>query len=697
MLGTVGAQSPAGGAHQPKVTPGSTQPATTVRPYSEWTPTPPGYNPTQSGTVKPVGGYLQPPPGYTGQSQPAGQPANRPRLTNPVMAGPEGVRQAGGELPPPSMDMPAFRPGVGTPTGSLPPPSVSVEPNGSDPKIPQVPPATGGPTPLPLPPTGPANPPPPLVPVPPAGPPAGTGVPAIPLPPAGTNPVGASPAPIVVPPPAVGDTGLPPGSVPVRPLINTTAALPTRTIQNVTLEAVCPETIVFGQEFRYELIVRNTGTALVAGVRIEDEVPLGAKYVGSDPPAEFNGDRLSWAVGQLDAGGEKRIVVRIKPADEGDISSRATVTYTAAVDARTKVTRPRIAVAVTGAEVCRAGEETVFNIKVSNTGTGPAQRMVLQAQLAEGLVHPQGMKIEAELANLPAGESKMVPLKVAAGKAGLQWCQVSVAVEGSADATAKASVNVVEPLLQVSQAGPGKCLVRAEPVYEITLSNPGTAATDPITMYTVLPDGFEFVQGSDNASYSATNRAVVWKLTGLAPGSSRGVSVKLRAASAADGLLRTIAQAVPEQPAVAPAGAGAARPASRTLEAKTETTIKAEGVSAVRFEVIDLEDPVEAGKEAVYEIRVTNQGTGVCTNVQLVAAMGEATVYAGSSGPTQVKVQGQHLMFEPIPTLAVKGEAVYRVRIKGTAAGEARFRVQLTSDQVRTPVVKEECTRFYKE
>ena len=99
------------------------------------------------------------------------------------------------------------------------------------------------------------------------------------------------------------------------------------------------------------------------------------------------------------------------------------------------------------------------------------------------------------------------------------------------------------------------------------------------------------------------------------------------------------------------------------------------------------------GKEAVYEIRVTNQGTGACTNVQLVAAIAEGTEYKGSSGPTQIKAQGQHLVFDPIPTLAVKGEAVYRVRVRGTAAGDLRFRVQLTCDQVRTPVVKEESTQ----
>jgi hypothetical protein len=34
--------------------------------------------------------------------------------------------------------------------------------------------------------------------------------------------------------------------------------------------------------------------------------------------------------------------------------------------------------------------------------------------------------------------------------------------------------------------------------------------------------------------------------------------------------------------------------------------------------------------------------------------------------------------------------------VKGNVAGDQRFRVQLTCDQVRTPVVKEESTNFTK-
>lgn len=480
------------------------------------------------------------------------------------------------------------------------------------------------------------------------------------------------------------------------------AQLPSKAAPSMQLEAVGVDSVAFGQEYQYKLIVRNAGQVPVGQVRVDDELPSGARFVSSDPPAEQSGDRLVWLLGAMDANSEKVINIRVKPTEEGEFRSRATISFAASVDAKTKVTRPRLSVGVNGSEVCRAGEETTFQIKVTNTGSGPANKMVLQARLSDGLVHTQGMVIEAELANLPAGESRSVPLKVNASRAGLQACEIVVMADGSPDAKARAAVNVVEPMLIVKQTGPAHCLVRAEPTYTLELSNPGTAATDPVTVHSVLPDGFELVTASDGGTLNG--RTVTWKLPSLAAGGARAVTLKLRAATAAEGLLRTLAQTAPAQPAggAQPAGSGiAVRNATRGLESKAELPVVAEGVAAVRFEVIDVEDPVVTGKEAVYEIRVTNQGTGPCTNIQLAAAMAEGTEFVTATGgpnqQAQVKVQGQGLLFEPIVNLGVKGEVVYRVRIKGTAAGDHRFRVQLTCDQLKTPVIKEESTRFYKE
>ncbi|HJZ58398.1 MAG TPA: hypothetical protein VKE74_25880 [Gemmataceae bacterium] len=724
VIGTVVAQPPLpSGYTQPKVlsAPSGTLPATTVRPYSDYSSNPPpGYSPRptsgiqQSGAYQPApGGSYQPPPGYSQRPATSGG-----RLTQPVVAGPDGVKPAGGsDIPPPSLDVPTFRNGPGVPPlssagasggPSLPSPSLTADPPETKfPVLPSPPAPNVYPDPKPAAPT---------LPTPPASPPAptegNTGLPTAPpvptLPvPTGTNP---NPLPQINPtgpaaptnptPTAPANPTAPGGNPATAPAAAPAAGmLPNKAAPCVVVEAVSPESVVFGQEYQYKLVVRNSGQVAVSQVRVEDELPPGARFIVSDPPAEQNGDRLVWLLGGMDAGAEKVIFVRVKPTEEGEIRSRATVLFASAVDARTRVTRPRLSVAVNAVEVCRAGEETTFQIKVTNGGTGPATKMILQARLTDGLVHSQGMVIEAELANLPAGESRSVPLKVNAARAGLQACEIIVAADGSPDAKARAAVNVVEPMLVVKQSGPAKCLVRAEPTYLIELSNPGTAATDPVQVHCVLPDGFEYLSASDGGSLNG--RTVSWKLPSLAAGSNRSVTLKLRAVAAADGLLRTLAQAGPQAPAgvLNVAGGPAVRPAARGLEAKAESPVSAEGVAAVRFEVIDIEDPVEVGKEAVYEIRVTNQGTGPCTNIQIAAALAEGTEFVGlgPNPPTQVKVQGQGLVFDPIPSLGVKGEAIYRVRVRGLAPGDLRFRVQLTCDQLRTPVIKEESTRFYKE
>jgi uncharacterized repeat protein (TIGR01451 family) len=687
-LGTVMAQQP---MPMPPAPPSGTGklPATTVRPYAEWTPTPApaGYTPKQTGAAPTGGGYLPPPPGYTPTKvQPAGGTTSRTDTA---------VRPAGGSIPVPS----TVAPPLATPSVPALPPITNV-PASAAPAIPAVtPPSTEskfGPASLPAPVntntgTTPSTPMAPTAPAFNAAPPAPSPFPAAP------NVPNTPSIPATTPPAAS------PATTPATTANLAPGVLPARTSPNVTIEAVCPETVAFGQDFAYKLVVRNTGTSAVSGLRVDDELPAGAKYVSSDPVAEINGDRLTWTLGQLDGGSEKTIHVRVKPSEEGESRSRATVSFTSSVDARTRVTRPRIAVNAASAEVCRAGEETAFQIKVTNSGTGPAPKYVIKAQLSDGLLHSQGTVIEAPMESLGAGETKTVMLKVAAAKAGLQWCQITVTADGSADATAKASTNVVEPLLTLKQTGPAKCLVRAEPTYTIELSNPGTAATDPVLLQSVMPEGFEWInQASDGGTCSG--RTVTWRLPAMAAGSNRTVTLKLRASAASDPqgtALRTVAHAGPAN--IVPAGGNpntAVRP-GRSLEAKAETVVVAEGVSAVRFDVVGLENPVAVGKEVTYEIRVMNSGTGACSNVQVAAALADGTEFVGATvGNNQTggaKVVGQQLSFDPLPTLGVKGEMIYRVRVKGTVPGDMRLRVQLSCDQLKTPVVKEESTTFVKE
>ncbi|QDU20633.1 DUF11 domain-containing protein [Urbifossiella limnaea] len=734
-FGTVTAQQPPTGKLPP-----AGQPATTVRPFGEWSPTPAppgGFTPKQSG-VQPAGGVLPTPPGYLQSSQ-AG---NKGRLTTPVMAGADGVRPASGfDLPPPNLNIPNFKGGTAPSTAEPNLTKFGPLPTTDDPKppVPVVPPVGRAPATPPVVPTPVALPAPPLVPpvaapvtplpipAPAALPPVGQAAPVVPpapavVPPVATPlvpPIGAAPtAPPITPvaPPATNPAftprptpavAVPPAAAPVA---TPAAALPPRATPSVVVETVCPESVSFGQEYQYKLIVRNGGSGAVAHVRVENELPGGARFVGCEPQGELNGDRLVWSLGSLDAGAERHFTVKVKAGDEGEARTRATVTFSAAVSGRTHVTRPRLTTTVRGPESARAGDDARFVINVTNSGSGPANRVLVQATLSDGLYHAQAQKgglIEAELPMVKAGETRTVELKLGAAKSGLQSLQIVTAADGSPDATAKAAMNVIEPMLAVRQAGPGKCLVGGtDPTFEIELTNPGTAATDPVQLHSVLPDGFDFASASDGGAVATGNaRTVSWRLPGLPAGGNKKVTLRLRATTATDGSpLRTVAQSVPGEvtPAGATASGVAVRPAGRGLEARTESVIVAEGVAAVRFDVTVLENPVMVGREATYEIKVSNRGTGPCQNVQLVAVLADGTEFMGATaGATNqaaaVRAQGQQVTFEVIPSLGARADHVYRVRVKANAAGALPFRVQLSSDQLRAPLVKEESTTFYME
>jgi uncharacterized repeat protein (TIGR01451 family) len=485
-------------------------------------------------------------------------------------------------------------------------------------------------------------------------------------------------------------------SAAVSPAAGPVGGLPAKQTPAVSLETIAPEAVTAGADFTYELVIRNDGPAAVWSVRVEDELPPGAKLVAADPAPEVAGTKLYWVVGTLEPAGNRKIRITLRPADEGEVRTRATVTFATATEARVKVTRPKLAVELAGGASAKAGEPTTFQIKLTNAGTGPANNLVLLAQLSDGLTHAGGQMLELKLPALAAGQTKTFPLKVTAAKSGTQACGVTVSADGTKPESARHNVAVVEPKLTARATGPARCLVKGEPVYLIELTNPGTAGTDPITVTVAVPAGFEFAQASDGGSFGPTTRDVTWRLAGLEPGKGKAVSLKLKAVAPCDVVLKTVARTHPAGESIGdglqPAGA-----TGRGLDVKAETPVKAEGMPGLRFEVADLEDPVEVGKEAMYEIKVVNQGTGPCTNVVVVATPAEGTAVTAATGPTTARAQGTVVSFDPVAKLDVKGEVVFRVRVKATEAGDHKVKVQVSSTEIKTPITKEENTRFYKE
>lgn len=447
----------------------------------------------------------------------------------------------------------------------------------------------------------------------------------------------------------------------------------------VQLQKFGPAAVNVGQRLSYEIVVRNIGTDPVVKIRVEEELPPEARLVDAQPEPEVHGQRLTWLLDRLDPGAERRYKVEVLPDREGDWQSCATLSLAATTCWQTRVTQPKLTLTKTGPESVHLDDPAAFQMVVTNTGTGPATNVVLRDQLPPGLKHPHGDVIEADIGTLAPGESRTVTLDTTAAQVGKHTNEAVVTADGGLKATGQATVLVTQGALHLRKQGPTFRYLGREAEYDVEVHNPGTAPATNVRVVDTLPEGLEFISASDAGVYDPKARQVTWSLGSLGAGERRGLELKLLANKSGDWINRAEVRA------------------DHNLQAQAEAPLHVEGVAALMLEVVDLDDPVEVDNETTYEIRVVNQGSSSCMGLQIVASVPAEMTPLDGAGPTTARVQGHQVVFEPLPRLTARADALYRVRVRAKQPGDVRFRVQMTCEQLQGPVLEEESTRIYED
>jgi hypothetical protein len=70
--------------------------------------------------------------------------------------------------------------------------------------------------------------------------------------------------------------------------------------------------------------------------------------------------------------------------------------------------------------------------------------------------------------------------------------------------------------------------------------------------------------------------------------------------------------------------------------------------------------------------------------------------YMSSSGGTEGTIQGQTITFAPLTRLEPKTKASWWIVVKAAEAGDVRFSVTMTTDELTRPVEETEATHFYE-
>jgi uncharacterized repeat protein (TIGR01451 family) len=454
------------------------------------------------------------------------------------------------------------------------------------------------------------------------------------------------------------------------------------TTPQITIAKRGPASPRAGEPLQFTIVVHNLGQTPAMQIRVEDEIPLGARVVFADPQPVLQNDRAVWVIPMLAAGADKQLKMELEAKGGGELVGTTTVWVSAATGMRTRIDPSVLTLAVKPIAAVPAGFPVIFEIQVTNHGKQALTGLVLHGNLPAGLTHPMGKEIEADVGDLGPGATKTYKMPVTAGQPGRHAVEVKITTPGGLEARGQGNVQVTPATragLSVHQPPSVRLYLDKQAELRIDVTNHQTQGLKNVAVVDSVPEGVDFVAASDRGLFRPDARVAHWLIDYLAPGQSKILTLRVRAKTSRQFANNVIARTEAQQ------------------ETQSSAQIQVQGASDLLVKVTDRENPIEVGKTAVYEIKVTNQGSAAATGVQVQATLPEGMAPSQARGPTHHRMDGRQITFASLPKLQPQGQAVYYVTALAQAPGDQRFRALVVSDQTAAPIAREERTFVYRD
>jgi uncharacterized repeat protein (TIGR01451 family) len=436
----------------------------------------------------------------------------------------------------------------------------------------------------------------------------------------------------------------------------------------------------------YQIVVRNVGAVAGQNVRVEDELPAGAKVLAAEPMPTMQGDKAVWVIPEIAV--QREIVLQITIQAIGNVPphhhtsifvSATSQTHTAAVPIRHEVNP--LVVQFLGPFKAAVGKPVALQIRVKNQSDQAISGIKLYGVLPEGLDTPEGRKIEGPEDGMvfQAGETKTLKMPANTVKPGRHVVLVKAATSTGIEATDSATIDITADGLMIQQAPQVKLLPGREGDLRIEVINSTGRALHNVSVVNRLPDGLDFIQASDAGLYQANSRTVYWTIKDLPESKTQTLYVRVQGAKAGQyqNTVTVKAEGVPIQTSTG--------------------QVVLEGIADLTLRVVGHEGPVYVGREVTYEIQVQNRGMSGDQNVQLQVQFPAGLTPKSAQGPMRHSLEKQTILFEPIAAIGAQGQALYKVSAIAQTPGDQRVRFAIVSEQVRNPIQREISTMVYKD
>jgi uncharacterized repeat protein (TIGR01451 family) len=544
-----------------------------------------------------------------------------------------------------------------------------------------------------------------------------------------------------------------PGANGQRLIVGSGATLKTWTGADLAVMVTGPAMACPGATLPYQIQVSNPGDLAARDVIATDAMPEGLTLLASNPPAEVAGRQLRWRLGDLGARQARTICVSFradKPGCIGNcceavaagglhVSHCATTTVALPSAVLPSAAPSALQVRVTGPAQAAVGSKVKFEIVVTNRTPTPVAGLLITDRLDPGLENPavnQRNAIERMLGDLAPGASQVVNVTLGVtrpgrlchtievtGKniapTGQQACLIGIAATAAPGPSGpggpgvpsvpsgpsagpppgtpeqpKPQPNPIRPSFSVKKTGPKRLVVGEMADFSIELANTGSIAVrnikvldryDPALLPKMATDGYRVEEGG-----------LGWTVDELRGGQTTELRVQCLCQSAAAKTCNRVKATAPDGASVEAeacleigAGGSVLPGLPVTKPAPTPPPTPAAGPD-LSLSVVGLRNPVTAGKELTYEIKVTNKGSTPCQQVAVTAVVPENMSFSPlGTAPTKFTVDGKTIRFEKTPGLPPGESLIYRVRVQTKQPGQWHFRAEVTADKLAKPVMQE--------
>jgi uncharacterized repeat protein (TIGR01451 family) len=526
-----------------------------------------------------------------------------------------------------------------------------------------------------------------------------------------------------------------PGADGRRLVVGSDVTQKTWTTPAMAVRKIGPALAAVGGVLTYQTIIGSTGDQPALDVMVLEDVPDGASYAGSNPPAEVLGRRLQWRLGTLGVGENRAIVVSYRAERAGNLTSCATVVAAGGLKASdcatTTVTATAIDLKLSGPAQAVVGGIVRFDIQVTNRGGTAIADLFITDRFDPGLEAESGEPgpIQRRLGEIPPGATEHLHVNFRVVRPGESCHTVELTLGGKVVASSRACVVAVAagtspieppatsphtasphppaagPRIAIRMSAPPEVVVGDQVHFQIDVTN--NSSFELRNLQIVLEHDPQLLPVSATEGVEKKDNFLLWRCSSLPAGRTLPLEAMCQATASASRACGRVTVTLPDgarQGAeaclrVLPAGQAPPKEGLPSLVPPRASPLESEpalppsaSAAPIKIQLTQHPSTAVAQRQVTYRIHLRNEGRvaeqDVVLGVELPVEM--KPILLGLEGPTKpLPIVGQTIRFDPLAELPPGEKITYHIRVVPNRAGEYNLRVHWTSRSQKKPVVSE--------